>query len=234
MKTLGQFWTAINSAMDAPTYARVHDVANGQLFIGLADTSGRSLAQQQSGWITHPDRVHLAWKTRHVGAILSIRKALALAPEPLVKIRSVVSTAAVLPATYQVHELRQRLDWGDADDYDTWKSTLVALKALAPILGVDIARQLAIEFSERGSDTAKADNDDPRYDPVVIFDRCVTTMSPDAARGWIFKAARAGATAAINAERGRANASKRGKDAAQFLQEHHRAHWDALIGRATA
>ncbi len=213
-------------------YRRVHGVLNRELLDGLADTTGAKLSQQQAVWVAHPDRAHMAWKVSRPGALVSVDKAFALAPVP---VRRVVTPSRVaIPQNVTAQRVHSALSWWDPESYDPWHRALVCLKAIEATLPAGAARQLAMDFSERASDTAKAQNDKPQYDPGQMFDRLAPSMSADAAMGTLCGVARDAAVRVVVAHRGKSEWSPEGIRAVEYLNTHHPRTWAGLVGEACA
>jgi hypothetical protein len=224
---------AVDERLDLASYGKVHEVVNRVLLAGSADPSGRSLAQQQSLWMAHPSRASLAWKAFGHGAVLSARACLSLAPANAP--RESTACVSVIPSTILVARIREALAQINADRYDIWMRTLVCLKALAPVVGLLVARQLAVSFSETGSEEARGGNADARYNPAVMFDNLAPTMTADAAPGVLYGLARACACKSVNADRGKQQWCEAGHRAAEYLAKYHRRAWEDLkAGRAVA
>lgn len=201
--------------------------------IAAADASGRNLWQQQGVWSCHPDREALAFRIIHKAGVASADTLIACAPKLKTRERREYS-AVPLPPTATVKRLEAALPWSDADTTPTWIVGMTAFKALALAIGEDVARTLAVRYSELASDGAKAQNDDRRYDPATFFDNVRPTMPPEAAFGTLLAMARDGAVAAMNADRGKAEFSAKGREAALYLATYHRRLFDELTKEATA
>lgn len=199
--------------------------------IGEADASGRHLWQQQGVWSAPPERVASAFRIAHRAGVSSADALIACAPVPPVREKADHGPVP-MPPTLTAQRLEATLPWLNADDTPSWITALTAFKALAPAIGKDAARTLAVRYSEQGSEAAKAHNDDRRYDPAEFFDNVRPTMPPDAAMGTLCAMARDGAMAAVNGDRGKRRLSERGHQAAVYLARHHRRQFDELAKEA--
>lgn len=200
--------------------------------IAAADDSGKAMWQQQGMWSAHPDRVEAAFRIVHKSGI-ALADALIAAgmkvSKPTPERREYV--AQQLPVTMEIQRIVSALPWLDSETTSKWTSLVVAFKALVPVIGYDAAQELAIRYSEQAGEAAKANNDDSRYNPSSFFENATPTMPPEAAKGFIYGAARDGAL--VEVERGlvAGNLGVRGSEAATYLARHHRTALRDLLTR---
>jgi hypothetical protein len=224
----------LDKALEADEYPLAWHGADQILFDGgafAADPSGSNLHQQQG--------VHVAPSETAGAAFCYIHKAGVASADALIaegvkvckpKAERREYTAPVLPVTMEVARLKEALPYLDAEKTPVWTSTMVAWKALVPVVGYEVAQALAVEYSEQAPDSAKAKNDDPRYSPAAFFDNCSPTMPAEAAKGCIYGSAKAGATTVMLADSGKYEFSEAGHAAALYLCKHHHTHFEALTG----
>lgn len=201
--------------------------------IAKADASGKAMWQQQGVWSAHPDRVGSSFRIVHKAGVASADVLIAegrKACKPKVECQNYV--ARVLPVNIEIERLMSALPWLDSETTSVWTSLIVAFKALVAVIGHDAALELAVRYSEQAGDSAKAKNDDSRYNPTSFFENASPTMPPEAAKGFIYGLARDGAVAAINADRGRTDWSESGRAAALYLARFHRRLFSELTGEA--
>lgn len=189
----------VDGPMDSALYCRAWAGANQRWFLEMADSTGSKLSQAQGLWATHPERANKASRRVIEGGIASLEALLAISPvavtPPTQSLRRAV-TGSLNPAdcALQIEQITRALPLVDADDYSPWVRNIVCLKALAPELGEDDMRALAVTYSQQGSSNSTQRNGDPRYDPEQVFDSTRADMSPDAARGTLFGQASAEAS----------------------------------------
>ena len=111
--------------------------------------------------------------------------------------------------------------WVNASDYPEWIKAATCFKALNDHMGEDAARRAWLSLSDRAGDGAKRLNNDPRYDPEVIFDTLTPAMSAEAAAGTLMAMARDAALAAVEADRGATEFSEAGRRGVVYLLRHH-------------
>jgi len=121
------------------------------------------------------------------------------------------------PPTLQ--RVQDAMPWLDADDTHLWQATVQWLKRLGDLLGDDEMKALWLEFSARGTNTAR--NDQPRYDPEVMWDTATPRVDAGAAAGSLFKVTREAALAAMKSDSGAKAWSKDGRAAYIYLLAHH-------------
>jgi len=191
----------------------------------IVDVSASNLSQQQGVWATSSDREDLAFRIHNKGGAAASDALVALGRikhgvakrVPLGTGSRVLNYQFMTPDTKR---LKTALPW-IPDDRVTWVKAGMAIKALAPLIGEGAAYPLWIEYSETGSN--KKHNDEPDQSPESRWSGFAPTMPTEIALNTLFALARNGALAAVEAERGRANLSKRGHEAAQYLATHHKA-----------
>lgn len=190
--------------------------------IAAADDSGKAMWQQQGVHAVHPDRIGKAFRIVHKAGVASADFLIAAGARVCKpKVDRPQYVARQLPSSVQIDRLTKALPWIDAETTSTWITAITALKALAQVLGFDVAKQLAVTYSEQAGDAAKAKNSDKRYDPETFFDNVMPTMPPDAAMATLCVQARDGAVKAVNADLGKPEWSERGHAAAVYLCQHH-------------
>lgn len=189
----------VDGPMDSAVYQRAWAGANQRWFLGMADHTGSKLSQAQGLWATHPERANKASRRVIEGGIASLDALLAISPVVAPQVTQSprrAATGSLNPAdrAREIEQITRALPLLDADDYSTWTRNIVCFKALAPELGEDEMRALAVIYSQQGSASSTQRNDDPRYDPEQFFDSACPAMSPDAAAGTLFGQASAEAS----------------------------------------
>jgi hypothetical protein len=209
-----------------------------QLFCGgaiaAADASGKAIGQQQGVWATSEGRVDMAFRIVHKAGVAATAALIAEGMKvckPKVERRE--PALITQPVTVTVARLKVALPYLDSEATPVWISLMMAWKALASEIGFDVAQALAVEYSERSPECAKAKNDDPRYDPEMFFENCSPTMTADVAKGFIYGLAKAGATTVMLADKGKCEWSEAGHDAALYLCKFHQKHFEQITGGAT-
>lgn len=190
--------------------------------IAAADASGQNLCQQQGVWSAHPERVGKAFRLIHKAGVAAADVLIAEGE----KVRKKPNTAprqftrTELPAEVVVKRLESAVRFIDPDVYSTWLTTIMALKALAPMVGESAARELALRYSERGANTGR--NNDSRYDPAQVFENAAPTMPPDVAIATIYARARDGSKAAVEQGLTRGALTAHEEAALAYLAAYHR------------
>lgn len=201
--------------------------------VAAADDSGKAMWQQQGVWSAHPDRIGSAFRVVHKAGVASADALIAQGSKVVrQKTEHPTNVARPLASSEQVKRLSDAIRWIDSEKTSRWVTAMTALKAAASVIGADDARELAVRYSAQASDKAKANNDDPRYDPATFFENVQPTMPPEAAIGTLCGLARDGAVAAMNADRGRAKWSESGRAAAVYLARFHHRLFSELTGEA--
>jgi len=232
----------VDLRLDANSYRIAHEAMNTGLFSGLADTTGKSMCQQQAMFGVHPERAHLAKCWRHEGAVFGLLEFLARhggAAGTQTRLRAKAQQQATTPGMAakdlpSLARLDQAVPHLYAGSYRDWSLGLQAFKALSPHFPTESLRQMAIQFSESSpsdSTRAQAAATDPRYDPGQIFDSALPIMPPDAAAGVLLGMAKQRAVAVVEASRGCRTATAESRAAALYLAAHHRRTWNELTGK---
>lgn len=236
----GRLVVPVDRALDAGEYAKAW-LGFDQIFcygaIAAADDSGRHLHQQQGVWVVHPDRAKSAFRAIHKAGVASADTLIVAAPEVIKSTPQQTSLApiprsVVLPTNDLVDHLGQAIAFIDPDGMATWMRIIMALKALAPVVGADIACEFTLRYSERGSNTEK--NAQRKYNPAEVFRNASPSMPPDAALGVIYGEAKSGAVRAVNACLGLPTWTPEGKAAAEYLARFHRRTWSEMTGKEVA
>lgn len=197
-----------------------HEALGKELFDGVPyDPSCKRPYQQQGCWATNPEWKHHTFKLMFKGGLVDGKKAAAAGYAMRPPKVSHSSSRDQLSADEQTQRLVDGLCWIDPNTTSIWILVVTALKTLGAVIGFDNARELAVRYSERGSEDAKKHNDDPRYDPATFFDNVQPTMPPEAAMGTLCGLARDGAVAALTSG---FRAGCVDHDAAQYLLKFHR------------
>lgn len=199
--------------------------------IAAKDDSGKAMWQQQGIHVVHPERAHHAFRVVHKAGVANAEALIAegskIVPKKVVQPDYV---ARQLSPREHVARLSDAIRWIDSEKTSIWVTAMTALKASAETIGTDDACELAVRYSERASAKAKANNDDPRYDPATFFENVQPTMPAEAAIGTLCGLARDGAVAAVNADRGRSQWSVSGRAAAIYLARFHSRLFSELTG----
>jgi len=225
----------VDRTLEPLQWADVWHVLNRVLFDGLADVATAKLSQQAGVWATHPGREGAAFRVMNRGALLSADALLALVPPKVERPRRVrpkVSGAA-LTGRYA-----DALAMTGAESFAPWMTGLSALKA-AVLLGElpeDAAAGLWFAFSESGSDAAKTNNDDKRYDPTHLWETWEPTAAPaEGLVGKLFANARDAALSACRADVARVgHLTAEGLCAARYLAKYHPRAFDQLTTEVRA
>lgn len=217
-------------AQDHDDHEAAHEALGMELFENVPyDPSCKHIYQQQGCWATHPAWKHRAYKLTFKGGLVDSKKAAAAgyAMRPP-KVPHYSSHRQIAPGEY-TQRLEDALPYLNADDTSVWFSLMTAWKAAAPLLGEDNARELAVRYSEQGSDESKAKNDDARYDPATFFDNAVPTMGPEVGVATILANAKLNAFACLRQglESGEVLTNLQ-LQAAFYCGMHHRLAYDAL------
>lgn len=225
----------LDRALEPLQWADVWHVLNRVFFDGLADVATAKLSQQAGVWATHPARERAAFRVMNRGALLSADALLALVPpkaERPRRVRPKVSGAAM------TGRYADALAMIGADKFAPWMTGLSALKAAALLgeLPEDDAAGLWFAFSESGSDTAKAHNDDKRYDPAHLWETWEPTAAPaEGLVGKLFASARDAALSACRGEVARVgHLTAEGIRAARYLAKYHPRAFDELTTEVQA
>lgn len=221
----------MDKSLEPLNYTRAWKGAETLLFKGIAspDQSGRHIYQQQGIWATHPDRKHLAFRYDIRGGVISSESVLAAAPKQVIKERV---AQKISNPTAEAARLESALPWLNAEDTSIWMANITAFKAASLIVGIDVARSLAVKYSAQGSESATARNADSCYDPAQFFDNVFPSMSADIGMAVLFANARDNAVAEVKASKDAGVWTARGREAAIYLSKHHGRLFNELKGAA--
>jgi len=175
------------------------------------DKSARNLHQQQGLWATHPDRELHAFKFSRNGGVLSANALMSIGASITQSNSSLhfheshmpdfvgcdASSMLSIITGFTPARLWALLPYLDPNDYTNWSSNMTMLKAVAPVVGHDIALQAALDYSAMGSTKAKARNIQGQYDPAVFFKRVTPTVQAEIAVAALCSHARDQATSEV-------------------------------------
>lgn len=225
----------MDRALEPVQWADVWHVLNGLFLEGLADPQTAKLSQQAGVWATHPARVKQAFRIVRPGALLSADALLAIVP-PKPERRAYV--APKLSEAAQVQKYAAATGVLDANDYHAWMVGLGGLKG-AVLLGElsdEDGAALWFVFSESADESAKANNDDARFDPERMWSDWVPSAAPAAALvGKLFATAKDAALMTCRTEIEQAgHLSDKGTAAARYLATYHRRAFEELTSEVQA
>ena len=122
----------------------------------------------------------------------------------------------------------QALIFLKAETYESWARGIIAFKSLAPHLGEDKARAMAISYAATSpEDSARAQRaeGDSRYNPGEFFDRASPSMTAEQASNVLLAQAYKSAVGIVDGLRGQPTCSDIGKRAAIYLAAHYPQVW---------
>ncbi len=210
-------------------YKRASQGAAVWLLGASLDDSEAGLHQLAGVYMCHPDRKAKAFRLADIGAdryCVSADALLALVPE--VVRRAYRSTPAPVIAKGKIGDA---LRWIDPNDTGTWVQVGMALKALEGELGAGTLDHW-LAFSESADEDSKDQNDDPRYDPEMMFEGFAPVMAVEAAMGLIMGLAREGACAALTKSLASGDLGELGRDAVVYLEQRHPRFLESLLAKA--
>jgi hypothetical protein len=117
----------------------------------------------------------------------------------------------------------------DTEGYDDYKDVMMAVAALRPLVGDDLADGLAKTLANNAPEISRIKNDHPAYDPVV-FSAVAADMPPESGLAILKARAKAKAVQLLEGERGRKALSHTGKMAARYLCLAHHATYQEMVG----
>ena len=207
-------------------WKRTWGTVNERLLFGLVDKQTGHLAQQAGVWATHPKRRDKAFRIEQPGALLSAETLLALVPVSVVhpKNRTLVK-APLQSGTIEPARINAALKWLDPRDYAGWMAVVLGLKAGVMLghLSEEVGRTLWLAFSEGADESAKAKNDDSRYDPEVLWDKLEPSVAPrEALLAGILARARDEAVRCVSEAIRQNRLTPESQHAAEYLGRYHR------------
>lgn len=119
----------------------------------------------------------------------------------------------------------------DTEKYDDYKDVMMAVAALRPLVGDDVADGLAITLANNAPELSKLKNDAQAYDPLA-FSAVAADMPPESGLAILKARAKAKTVALLEDERGRSQLSEIGRMAARYLALAHHATYQRMIGGA--
>ncbi|HWS61979.1 MAG TPA: hypothetical protein VN325_04425 [Steroidobacteraceae bacterium] len=203
-------------------------VINEHVLDSKADPATSKMHQAAAVWAAHPDRVSQCF--RHVGRgdLLSADELLKLTPNPTVRQAPFIPKLATPGAQYARY--KEALQWLDAGDYQTWRSTLMSLRASVEIgeLNDEEARELWLSWSATAPMDRQTRNDQSQYAPDAMWDQRTTlTTRAQILVAALFKRARDEAERYVRLELPR-NLSPRAVQAATYLRRFHPSTFEKL------
>jgi len=219
----------LDRALPSAEYRRASQGAAQWLLGGSLDDSEAGLHQLAGVYMCHPDRRAKSFRLVDIGTgryCVSADALLALVPK-VVRPAYRSTPASVIAKGKVGDELR----WVDANDTRTWVQVGMALKALEGALGADaLGHWLA--FSDSADESAKGQNNDPRYDPETMFEGFSPVMSAEAAMGQVLALGRDGAGTAVKEALSRGDLGKLGREAVVYLERRHPRFINSLLAKA--
>lgn len=222
----------LDVALSPTEYKRASQGAALWLIGQSLDPSEGGLHQLAGVFMCSPDRKAKALRLVCIGpdrCCVSTATLLALVPEPL---KSKAMRGVTVPKVRN-SRIGNALRWIDANQTSTWVRVGMALKALEPEFGDDsLAHWLA--FSDSAEDSAKGNNDNDRYNPLIMWGSFSPVMPAEAALGQIMAMARDSVAEVVKEElrcgvkSGKAMPAV-GVEAYRYLRQHHPRTADELL-----
>lgn len=219
----------MDTALESATYTRAWRGVAKQLFAEVeVDASSSRIHQQQGVWATAAERVQLAFRHDIRGGLINAQAAVDAGPLQPIKAANPVNSH------YANNDVTERLEaalaWLDPNNTTTWHTLMMAFKAVAPLVGMDAARSMAIRYSEAGNPEATAKNIDAKYDPATFFDGAAPTMPPEAGMATLCANARDMAGGLFIEALQAGKLAERSVDAAKYLAINHPKRFEEIRG----
>lgn len=219
----------LNRPLPPAEYKRASQGAAVWLLGRSLDASEGGLHQLAGAYMCHPDRRAKAFRLVDIDAdrhCVSADALMALVQE--VARPPYRSTPAPVVAKGKIGDA---LRWIDANDTGTWMQVGMVLKALEPETG-EAALGHWLSWSDSADESAKGQNNDPRYDPKTMFEGFAPVMSAEAAMGRIMSLACDGAGKAVMEALSRGDLGELGREAVVYLERRHPRFINSLLANA--